>query len=110
MARPEAVQLELPLPSRQTVTSPAQICLGGKLVSYTVQRGRRRSIALTIDEHGLRVGAPGQASRHAIEAMLRKHDAWVLRKLAEWQQRRPPPRHWQDGETLMLLGRPQHQG
>ncbi len=107
MARPETVQLELPLPFRQTVTTaPAQICLGGKLVSYTVKRSRRRSIALSIDEHGLRVGAPGRASQHAIEAMLRKHDAWVLRKLAEWQQRRPPPRHWQDGETLMLLGRP----
>ncbi len=84
----------------------AQICLGGTLVSYTVKRSRRRSIALTIDERGLRVGAPGQASQRAIEAMLRKHDAWVLRKLAEWQQRLPPPRHWQDGETLMLLGQP----
>ena len=86
--------------------SQAQICLGGTLVSYTVKRSRRRSIALTIDERGLRVGAPGQASQRAIEAMLRKHDAWVLRKLAEWQQRLPPPRHWQDGETLMLLGQP----
>jgi predicted metal-dependent hydrolase len=107
MARPETARLELPLPFRQTVTtSPAQICLGGKLVSYTVKRSRRRSIALTIDEHGLRVGAPGRAGQREIEAMLRKHDAWVLRKLAEWQQRQPPPRHWQDGETLMLLGQP----
>jgi len=107
MATPETVQLDLPLQLRQTaMPSQAHICLGGKLVSYTVRRSRRRSIALTIDEHGLRVGAPGQASQRAIEAMLRKHDAWVLRKLAEWQQRRPPPRHWQDGETLMLLGQP----
>lgn len=88
------------------MTSPAHICLGGKLVRYTVKRSRRRSIALTIDERGLRVGAPERASQRAIEAMLRKHDAWVLKKLAEWQQRLPPPRHWQDGEALMLLGQP----
>ena len=107
MATPETAQLELPLLLRKTaMPSQAHISLGGKLVSYTVKRSRRRSIALTIDEHGLRVGAPGQASQRAIEAMLRKHDAWVLRKLTEWQQRLPPPRHWQDGESLMLLGQP----
>lgn len=81
--------------------------LDGKPVSYTLQRSRRRrSITLTIDERGLRVGAPWQASAGAIEALLRKHDAWVLKKLTEWEKRRPPPRRWQDGETLMLLGRP----
>jgi hypothetical protein len=105
MTVPETAQLELPLQFRQTaISSQAHICLGGKLVTYTVKRSRRRLIALTIDEHGLRVGAPGRASLRAIEDMLRKHDAWVLRKLAEWQQRCPPPRHWRDGETLMLLG------
>ena len=101
----ETIQLPLPL-QHAVMTSQAHILLGGKLVSYTVKRSRRRSIALTIDEHGLRVRAPGQASQRAIEAMLRKHDAWVLGKLAEWQQRRPPPRNWQEGETLMLLGQP----
>ena len=33
-----------------------------------------------------------------------RHSRWVLRKLAEWNERRPPPRRWCDGETLMLLG------
>lgn len=76
-------------------------------MSYTVKRSRRRgSITLTIDEQGLRVGAPWQASRRAIENLLRKHHNWVLKKLAEWQERRAPPRNWRDGATLMLLGEP----
>ena len=108
MRKPRTAQLELPFGFRRTVlTSQAHICLDGRLVSYTVKRSRRRSsISLTIDEHGLRVGAPWQASPRAIEDLLREHDAWVLRKLAEWQERRPSPRCWQDGETLMLLGQP----
>lgn len=110
MANPETAQLDLPLEFRRSeapLLSQGQACLGGKLVSYTVKRSRRRSsISFTIDEHGLRVSAPWQASQRAIEALLRKHDAWVLGKLAAWQERRPPPRLWQDGETLMLLGQP----
>ncbi|MFN7086705.1 MAG: M48 family metallopeptidase [Burkholderiales bacterium] len=85
----------------------AQTLLAGKPVSYTLKKSRRRrSIALTIDERGLRVNAPWEAANDAIEAMLRKHAAWVLGKLAEWQERRPPPRWWRDGEILMLLGQP----
>ncbi|MDP2241933.1 MAG: SprT family zinc-dependent metalloprotease [Burkholderiales bacterium] len=80
--------------------------LGDTLIDYTVKRSRRRRrISLTVDEQGLRVGAPLLASDHAIAAMLRQHASWVLGKLAEWQARRPPPRHWCDGDTLMLQGR-----
>lgn len=101
-------QLELPLDFRRSeLVSHACIGLGGRIVSYTIKRRRRRrSISLTIDEHGLRVGAPWRASQRAIDNELRKHDTWILRKLAEWQERRAPPRRWQDGETLMLLGEP----
>ncbi|OGA38748.1 MAG: hypothetical protein A3G24_20055 [Betaproteobacteria bacterium RIFCSPLOWO2_12_FULL_62_13] len=108
MRKPETRQLDLPLEFRRGELAPhAHICLGDMLVSYTIKRShRRRAITLTIDEQGLRVGAPWRAGERAIENQLRKHGDWVLRKLAEWQQRRPPPRRWQDGETLMLLGEP----
>jgi predicted metal-dependent hydrolase len=108
MVKTRIAQLELPLEFRQSdVPSAAHTCLGGKLVSYIVKRSRRRSsITLTIDEQGLRVGAPWRASRSAIESLLRKHDAWVLKKLAEWQARRAAPRRWEDGEMLMVLGQP----
>ena len=102
------IQLELPLEFRRTeIVSHAHLCLGDKVISYTIKRSRRRgSITLTIDEQGLRVGAPWPAGQRAIENQVRRHGAWVLRKIAEWQERRAPPRRWQDGETLMLLGEP----
>lgn len=111
MIKPEAAQFFDRLPefrrSEASSLSQAQTCLGGQPVSYTVKRSRRRSsISLTIDERGLRIGAPWRASERAIEDVLRKHSAWVLRKLAVWQERRPVPCRWQDGETLMLLGQP----
>jgi len=40
----------------------------------------------------LRVGAPWDASQTAIERLLRRHAAWVIRKLDEWHVRRAPPR------------------
>lgn len=105
---PETASLELPLEWRESAApSPLRIHLGGMCVTYTVQRRRRRgAITLTIDERGLRVGAPWRASHDAIEQLLRQHANWVLKKLAEWRQRSAPPLHWQDGESLMLLGKP----
>lgn len=108
MARPETAQLELPLEYRRSeLVSAGHICLGGEVISYLIKRSHRRgSITLTIDEQGLRVGAPWQASPRAIEIQVRKHGPWVLRNLAAWRERRAAPQRWQDGETLMLLGEP----
>ena len=88
-------------------TTREQCTLDGVNVGYTLKRSRRRrSITLTIDESGLRVGAPWRASHSRIEAALKTHDRWVVRKLAEWQARRPPPFVWQAGAMAMLLGEP----
>jgi predicted metal-dependent hydrolase len=102
------IQRDLPLetPASELV-SHAHICIGDRLISYTLRRShRRRSVGLTIDERGLRVSAPWRAGARAIENELRRHAAWVLRKLAEWQARRAPPRRWREDELLMLLGDP----
>ena len=88
-------------------TGRAHLALDGTIVSYTIKRSqRRRAISILVDEDGLRVGAPWNASLAAIEGLLQRHSRWVVRKLAEWNERRPPPRRWCDGETLMLLGSP----
>jgi predicted metal-dependent hydrolase len=101
-------QLELPLRYRQQqAVGRAHLALEGRLVSYTIKRStRRRAISILVDEEGVRVGAPWDAPQGAIERLLKKHAVWVLRKLDEWQVRRAPPRHWTDGEPLMLLGEP----
>ncbi|MEK6592783.1 MAG: SprT family zinc-dependent metalloprotease [Pseudomonadota bacterium] len=105
---PEAAGLELP-PEWRESAAPSSFCidLGGVCVTYRVKRRRRRgAITLTIDERGLRVGAPWRASHDAIEQLLHRHAHWVLKKLADWQQRSAPLLHWRDGESLMLLGKP----
>ncbi len=103
----EPAQLELPFDAqpREPRADGTLTVLNGQIVEYTIRRARRRrSITLTIDEHGLRVGAPLRSSRREIETVLQKHAGWVLRTLARWSGRRPMPCTWRNGETLFLLG------
>lgn len=108
MKIPRLLQFELPFaPRPRTATAPARSLIAGEVLDYTLKRSRRRrSITLTVDESGLRVGAPWNASHREIDAVLNRHRDWVARKLAEWRERRPPPRRWRAGEAVMLLGSP----
>jgi len=93
--------------NREKVTSAAKGCieLGNQQVTYILRRSpRRRSIALLIDERGLRVAAPFAAPQQAIDDLLREHAAWVLRKVGDWEQKRPPLRNWIAGEQIMYVG------
>jgi len=100
------LQLALPLyaaPVQQE--SGPSIELAGQRITYQLRRSRRRrTIALLIDERGLRVAAPMRSSQAAIDAMLREHGAWVLRKTDEWRSRQAAPLRWEAGETIMFQG------
>ncbi|MEO8442438.1 MAG: SprT family zinc-dependent metalloprotease [Betaproteobacteria bacterium] len=86
-------------------TSRERFASDGVTIEYTLKRSRRRrSITLTIDESGLRVGAPWRASQSRVDTVLVAHAPWITRKLAEWQARRPLPFTWQAGATVMALG------
>ena len=79
--------------------------LAGQRVDYALRRSRRRSIGLSIDHRGLRVGAPLRARDSEIEALLRQHAHWVLDKLASWREKPPAvPLDIVDGLTLDLFG------
>ncbi len=108
MATRRPSQLELVLGSAPAqLTSLHQYRLDDRWIEYTLKRSlRRRSITFTIDENGLRVGAPWRASQRRIEALLDTHARWIGRKLAEWQGRQRPPFVWQEGATVMVLGEP----
>jgi len=98
-------QRELPLYG-PSAAGPS-ILLGDEEIAYTLRRSRhRRTISLLIDERGLRVAAPLKAPQQAIDALLREHAAWVIRKVRDWQRKRPPPRLWISGEQIMLYGVP----
>jgi len=81
--------------------------LAGSRIAYRLQRSpRRRTIALLIDDRGLRVAAPLRAPQGAIDDLLRQHAAWVIRKVGDWERKRPAPRCWIAGEQIMLQGTP----
>jgi predicted metal-dependent hydrolase len=88
-------------------TTRERFAVDGTAIGYTLKRSRRRrSITLTIDESGLRVGAPSRASQSRIDMVLVTHARWITRKLEEWEARQPPPFTWQAGAAVMVLGEP----
>ncbi len=98
------LQSEMPLLAPES--GPA-IELEGRRISYTLQRTRRRrTISLLIDDRGLRVAAPLKAPQRAIDDLLRLHASWVIHKVHDWQQKRPPAISWLTGEQIMLYGAP----
>src|SRR5690606_26802976 len=75
-------QLNLFRPDAET-PSPRErhVQLGPRIVGYTLRQGRNRRLTLTIDERGLRVGAPRQIRIADVEEFLRTHGDWVVEKL-----------------------------
>lgn len=108
MARRKPSQIELGFGNApEQIATRHRFRLDGQWLEYTLKRSlRRRSITFTIDENGLRVGAPWRASQRRIESLLGAHARWINRKLGEWQARRPPPFTWQAGAAVMALGEP----
>lgn len=101
-------QAELPLfPVKPPAAdeTPRTIALGDRIVPYVLRRARRRTIGLSIDHRGLRVGAPSRASLREVESLILRHGEWVVQKLDEWRsRRRPEPLAIVDGVRLPLLG------
>ena len=85
-----------------------ELRLGGHLIAYELRRARRRSIGFLIGDEGLSVAAPRWVSLGDIESALREKAAWILRKLAEQQERvqrlQAARVDWRDGVTIPFLG------
>lgn len=107
---PQRTERSLELPFTDRALRPAgetlhTIVLHDRIVPYSLRRSRRRSIGLSIDERGLRVGAPLRAALSEIEALICRHGDWVAQKLDEWRaRRRPPLQAITDGATVSYLG------
>jgi predicted metal-dependent hydrolase len=92
----------LPLAAGET---PRTIALGDRIVPYVLRRARRRTIGLSIDHRGLRVGVPNRSSLREVEALILRHGDWVVQKLDEWRtRRRPELLPIVDGVQLPMLG------
>ena len=87
-----------------------EIVLNSHLVAYEFKRSKRRSIGFVVGTDGLSVNAPKWVGVGDVEAALREKGTWILRKLAE-QQERAQRLHaakvdWRDGTSIPFLGEP----
>jgi predicted metal-dependent hydrolase len=85
-----------------------EIRLNEHIVAYSLRRARRRSIGFIVGTEGLSVNAPKWVSIRDIELALQEKARWILRKLAE-QQERVERLHaarvdWRDGTSIPFLG------
>ena len=80
------------------------IQLGNRIVSYTLRQAARRRLTLSIDERGLRVGAPRSITINAVESFIRDNTQWVLSRLDDYASRAPRQLTMRDGQRIPLLG------
>jgi predicted metal-dependent hydrolase len=94
-----------PEPQTKPAPRPRHVRLGSRIIDYALRQGRNKRLTLTIDERGLRVGAPRQARIGEIEAFILEHGGWVLEKLDEYAATHAP-RHLtiRAGAKIPLLG------
>ena len=94
------------MPTRELVSRDAhRIALGGQGIDYMIERRRgRRGVRFRVDGGGLAVSAPLTMPLERIEALMRESQQWIVRKVAEWRERRVEPLEWRDGARLPWLG------
>jgi len=81
------------------------IQIGARIVAYELRQAAGRRLSMTIDERGLRVGAPRSLSLRAIEDFVRGNGDWVAKKLDEYAGQAAPRRLVvRDGTRLPVLG------
>ncbi len=78
-------------------------------IGYVLQRSRRKSIGLTINDDGLQVTAPNWVTLGQIDATVVEKAPWILGKLrirqARQQHLATADTLWQNGGTIPYLGR-----
>lgn len=92
------------LPPAAPPPKTRHLMVGSRIVEYRLAYGRRR-LSMTVDERGLRVGAPNRATLAEIEGFVRQHSDWLLDKLdahADRRSQRQTSLH--DGAAIPLLG------
>jgi len=87
-----------------------EIYLAGQHIGYVLQRSRRKSIGLAVNDDGLQVTAPVWVTMAQINDALHKKSNWILDKL-QWQRERQEhlataDASWQDGGSVPYLGQP----
>jgi predicted metal-dependent hydrolase len=77
-------------------------------IPYTLHRSSRKTLGIRIRPDGsVHVTAPHGASQAAVDEVLARKAAWIIRKQAEVRAYVPPPEHkFIPGEPHLYLGQP----
>jgi predicted metal-dependent hydrolase len=90
----------------ERLAEPRTAMLQGRPVEYVLKRSaKRRRIVFTVEEHGLAVHVPWRTSERKVAEAIAQAEAWIVRKLAEWEDKKPLERAWGSGTWLDFLGR-----
>jgi hypothetical protein len=85
-----------------------ELVLGDARVAYEFTRGKRRTIGFVVGAEGLSVRAPRWVALRDVDAAVIEKSDWILRKLAETQQRHERLEaariEWKDGVGFPFLG------
>jgi predicted metal-dependent hydrolase len=85
-----------------------ELRLGNARVAYEFTRGKRRTIGFIVGAEGLTVRAPRWVALRDVDAAVKEKADWILRKLAETQQRHARLEaariEWRDGASFPFLG------
>lgn len=88
--------------------SERRVSVAQQVIEYRLQRVRRRTIGLQVNELGLTVRAPRWIALREIEAAIVESQRWIFRKQVEWrarsEQRRLTAIRFDDGGHLQYLG------
>ena len=102
------MQFELPLETRSRTRSGSEIVravrLSGRVLTYRLRRSSRRTLALYVDNAGIRAAAPRWVAVTEIERFMREKERWILAKLAESATAKAPLFEWCNGAELRILG------
>lgn len=72
---------------------------------FVLQRSRRRTIAIHVQDNRVEVRAPLKAARHEIDAFVEQKKHWIQVKLAESRQRAQEALVLRDGQVVTVMGR-----
>lgn len=84
------------------------IQFGNKTIPYKLTRShRRKTLSISVDQHGVSVISPAETTLEKIESTLYKKGAWIIKQLADFNEmeRKVHKRSFLSGEKLPYLGR-----
>ncbi|GHB87779.1 M48 family metallopeptidase [Persicitalea jodogahamensis] len=90
-------------------TSEEEMRYGSAVIRFTVLRGLRKTLSITVDTSGdVLVKVPEDATANQIKAKVKNRAGWIIRQQERFRQlnaHATPPRRYVSGETHYYLGR-----